>query len=105
MVEHTGVCRANPTLDSSMMSNVRLPLHNFRSFSNEDHDSTPCPTHVALVRGITASTQAIAVLGPLLSARHLYSRCALVCLYILSTAPIPQAVTREAPQFVCLDFI
>lgn len=88
--------------DSSMKSNIGLPMHSLGVYSNEYHDRKSCPTHVTFVHGITASARAIAVLDTLLSARYFYLRCALVFLYILPMAPFPQAVTREFPRFVCL---
>lgn len=91
--------------DSSMKSNIGLPMHSLGVYSNEYHDRKSCPTHVALVHGITASARAIAVLDPLLSARYFYLRYALVFLYILLTVPFPQAATREFPRFVCLHFV
>lgn len=91
--------------DSSMKSNIGLPMHSLGVYSNEYHGRKSCPTHVAFVHGITASARATAVLDPILSARYFYLRYALVFLYILPMAPFLQPVTRESPRFVCLHFV
>lgn len=64
MAERPDACRASLAPDSSMRSNIGLPIHDLGGCSYEYHDSTSCPTYVALVHGITASTGAISVWAP-----------------------------------------
>lgn len=102
MADRPGACRASLTPDSSRTSNIGPPMHDLGVCSDKYHDSRSCPTHFALVHGITASKRTIALLDPLPSAYDFYSRCALVCLYILSTVPFSQAATNGSPKSVCL---